>query len=80
MHPDEIFAGPRQPKGGGGMPVDPEQAWREIQNLDLNKVNPLALLAIGAVGGALGAQFLKGGVGLVAGGVIGLWAWNTLSK
>jgi hypothetical protein len=41
--------------------------------------NPVAIFALGVVGGVLGARFLKGTTGMVVGAGLAWWGWNELS-
>lgn len=47
--------------------------------LPMARSNPVAVFALGAVGGALGARYLKGTLGFVAGAGLAYWAWQELS-
>lgn len=51
-----------------------------IQAIQMAPEQALALLAIGAVGGAIGGKILKGGIGIVIGGAGLVWAYNALTK
>ena len=86
MEPDQIFTAQKARRGAsaddGDSLVDVDRMWREIQKLkfEMPKSNALPVLALGFVGGAIGAKLLKGTVGILIGGAVAFWAWNEFSK
>jgi hypothetical protein len=88
MYPDEILS-PTEGFGAAGAAasLDTEALKQHIEELlkqgDLVKMpsqKSLPVFVLGLVGGALGANMLKGTVGTIAGLGLAWWAYNQLSE
>lgn len=83
MEPDEIIMPPSSTSD-----IDIEEMVRSLtqkgpaamQALRIEPEQALALLAIGAVGGAIGTRLLKGALGITVGIAGAAWAYHVLTS
>jgi len=78
MEPDEILQ--PSPEVQEVIRVVQERGNAALQAFRVEPKQALALLAIGAVGGAVGARVLKGAIGVTLGLGAAAWAYHVLTS